>query len=185
MVIRHADPHRDATGCLEIYSPYVRATAVSLEEAVPTAEQIATRIGRISAAYPWLVAEQDGDVAGFAYASRHRERASYRWAADVSVYVADAHRRRGVARGLYLTLFELLEAQNLRMVVAGITVPNAASVALHESLGFTLVGIYRRIGYKVGGWQDVGWWQLDLGDRGEGAPPEPAPPVRLPEPRAL
>ncbi len=187
MQIRHADAHTDAAGCTAIYAPYVNETAVSLEEVAPTAEEIAGRIGRISAAYPWLVAERDGELAGFAYASRHRERASYRWAADVSVYVADGHHRRGVGRALYLTLFDLLRAQNLRMAVAGITVPNAASVALHESLGFNLVGIYRQVGYKLGAWQDVGWWQLELSPDAEpdSAPQEPTAPVRLSEPRRL
>lgn len=185
MQVRDADPQRDAAGCTAIYAPYVSATAVSLEEVVPTAEEIAARIERVSAAYPWLVAEQDGEVTGFAYATRNRERASYRWAADVSVYVADAHHRHGIARALYETLFELLRAQNLRMAVAGITVPNPASIALHEALGFRSVGIYRRIGYKLGAWQDVGWWQLDLDPGSTEAPAELGRPARLPAPVRL
>lgn len=160
----------------------MRDTVISLEELPPGAREMEQRIERTSLTHPWLVAEQGAEVAGFAYASPHRERASYRWAADVSVYLDARHRRRGIGRALYRELFQLLVRQGLRMACAGITLPNDASVALHESLGFELVGIYRRIGWKFGTWRDVGWWQLQLVAPGSGVPAEPGPPVRL-EPR--
>jgi L-amino acid N-acyltransferase YncA len=175
--VRPADPDRDAGACAAIYSTFVTDTVVSFENVAPSADEMAGRIIRTWTAYPWLVAELDGAVAGFAYASRHRERASYRWAADVSVYVAPGHHRRGVGRALYARLFELLGDQGLQVLIAGITLPNAASVALHESLGFRPVGVYRRIGYKLGAWCDVGWWQLELVPATAGPPPEPRPPL--------
>ena len=114
---------------------------------------------------------------GFAYGCPHRERAAYRWAADVSVYVVPEHQRHGVGRALYGSLLPLLVRQGLHVACAGITLPNEASVALHESFGFTAVGVYRRIGFKHGAWWDVGWWQLEL--REPDAPAEPSRPLRL------
>ena len=108
------------------------------------------------------MAERDGEVAGYAYASPHHDRAAYRWATDVTVYVASEHQRRGVGRQLYQVLFELLRGQGLYVACAGITLPNEASVGLHEALGFQPVGVYRGVGWKVGEWHDVGWWQLQL-----------------------
>ncbi len=175
--IRHADPELDAAACAEIYEPYVRDTAISFEQQVPDAAELARRIEQISSRYPWLVAEDDGTVTGYAYASRHRERAVYRWAADVAVYVARRQQRRGIGRALYEKLFELLIAQGVRTVCAGITLPNQASVALHEAVGFQAVGVYRRIGWKNGRWHDVGWWQRELVPPGDAPPPEPGPPV--------
>jgi phosphinothricin acetyltransferase len=122
------------------------------------------------------VAERDGRVTGFAYASPHRARAAYRWAADVTVYVDAAHQRLGIGRTLYESLFELLRRQGLRILCAGVTLPNDASVALHEAFGFVHVGVYRDIGWKDGSWRDVGWWQLDLGAPAGDPPPEPLPP---------
>ena len=173
-MIRHADADRDAPACAGIYGPYVRDSAVSFEETAPTAQEIAQRIERIGATHPWLVAERDGRVVGFAYASAHRERAAYRWAADVTVYIDPAHHRRGIARQLYESLFPLLRQQQLHIACAGIALPNDASVRLHEALGFEPVGIYRSIGYKAGAWRDVGWWQLRLAAAGE--PVEPLTP---------
>ena len=169
--IRNADPERDSAACAAIYGPYVAETVVSLEESAPTPVEMRARIESVQAAYPWLIADRGGETAGFAYASRHRDRASYRWAADVSVYVSGAHHRRGVGRALYEELFARLRSQRLQVAIAGITLPNAASVALHEALGFRPVGIYRRIGYKLGAWRDVGWWQLEL------VPADPDPPA--------
>jgi phosphinothricin acetyltransferase len=179
-VIRHADARRDATACAAIYAPFVAETAVSFEELAPAPEEMATRIERLSASHAFLVAEIDGDVAGFAYAGPHRERAGYRWAADVSVYVHADHRGTGLGRALYDGLFPLLTRQGIRVAVSGITLPNDASMALHRACGFELVGIYRRIGYKAGAWRDVAWLQLDLAPADDaGPPPEPGPPARL------
>jgi len=177
--VRHADPSRDGQGCAAIYEPFVRRTAVSFEEDVPDAREFSQRIQELSTRYPWLVAEEDGAVAGYAYAAQHRDRASYRWAADVTVYVGEGWRSRGVGRALYGALLPLLPRQGLQIACAGITLPNEASVALHESFGFELVGVYRRIGWKLGAWRDVGWWQLALVPASEDPPAELGPPARL------
>jgi L-amino acid N-acyltransferase YncA len=179
MRIRDADPGRDAAGCAAIYEPFVRESAISFEERIPTAADFAARIQRIQTTHPWLVAEHDGQLTGYAYGCPHRERAAYRWAAEVTVYVESASRRRGVGRELYGALLGLLREQGLWVACAGVTLPNEASVGLHESLGFKPVGVYRRIGYKLGTWWDVGWWQLGLRPEGDESPPEPGPPPRL------
>jgi phosphinothricin acetyltransferase len=166
MLIRDADSERDAADCAAIYAPYVRDTPISLEERVPTAQEIAERIEATTQTHPWLVAEDDSDLVGYAYATRHRERACYRWATDVTVYVTPKRHRGGVGRALYQALFGLLAEQGFRIACAGITLPNQASVGLHEALGFEPVGVYRNIGWKLGAWYDVGWWQLELGGGG-------------------
>jgi L-amino acid N-acyltransferase YncA len=182
--LRHADPARDGAACAAIYAPFVTETVVSFEERAPSAEEFAGRIERGSRTHPWLVLEDAGRVVGYAYANAHHERAAYRWAADVAIYVDAVHRRRGAGRRLYTALLGLLRAQGLRVACAGITLPNDASVALHRAVGFEHVGTYRAIGWKAGAWHDVAWWQLRLsGDDGDdgGAPPaEPGPPPRLP-----
>ena len=177
-MIRHADAQRDAAACAAIYAPYVRETAISFEAVAPDASAMGERIARFGATHPWLVAEEAerGRVIGFAYATPHRERAAYRWACDVSVYVDGAQRRRGIGRQLYEALLPLLRAQRLHVACAGVTLPNAASVRLHESLGFEPVGVYRGIGFKLGRWHDVGWWQLRLLGGADSAPAEPLPP---------
>jgi len=161
-VIRPADAALDSAACADIYAPYVRESAVSFEAEAPDAHEMAQRIERIGRTHPWLVAEQDGRVVGFAYAAPHRERAAYRWAADVTVYVHPDRHGRGVGRALYEHLLALLRDQRLHVACAGIALPNDASVGLHEALGFEPVGVYRKIGYKAGAWHDVGWWQLRL-----------------------
>jgi L-amino acid N-acyltransferase YncA len=119
------------------------------------------------------VLEEDGEVAGYAYASQHNSRAAYRWAVDVAVYVDPSRRRRGAGRRLYGALLEELRERGYRIACAGITLPNDASVGLHEALGFEPVGIYRRVGWKAGAWHDVGWWQLELTPAGVDPPAEP------------
>jgi L-amino acid N-acyltransferase YncA len=182
--LRHADPARDGAACAAIYAPFVTETVVSFEERAPSAEEFAGRIERGSRTHPWLVLEDAGRAVGYAYASAHHERAAYRWAADVAIYVDAAHRRRGAGRRLYTALLGLLRVQGLRVACAGITLPNDGSVALHRALGFEHVGTYRAIGWKAGAWHDVAWWQLRLSDDDDddgGAPPaEPGPPPRLP-----
>lgn len=180
MLVRHADPDRDAAACAAIYAPHITAGVASLEERAPEPHEMGDRIRAIARDYPWLVAELDGEVAGYAYASRHRDRAAYRWAADVTVYISSDHQRRGVGRALYSALFELLERQNVHEVCAGVTLPNEASVGLHEAMGFTLVGVYRDVAFKFGQWRSVGWWQMSLRPRPDGGPPaELGPPARL------
>ncbi len=176
LLIRPAEPTRDAAGCAEIYAPYVLEGATSFEEAAPDEDEMADRISRTSATHPWLVAECGGELLGYAFACRHRERPAYRWSTDVSVYVDEQHWRQGVGRRLYEALFEHLRRQGFRSACAGITLPNTASVALHERLGFAPVGVYRHIGWKAGGWRDVGWWQVDLPVAGSEPPVEPLAP---------
>ncbi len=137
---------------------------------------MAARIRDTTRAYPWLVAEVDGQMAGYAYASKHRERAAYRWAVDVAVYVDPARQRCGIGRALYEALLDRLTAQGFRIACAGIALPNPASVALHERVGFEPVGVYRRIGWKLGQWYDVAWYQRLLMPAGADPPAEPGPP---------
>ncbi len=152
----------DAPEVASIYRPYVEHTAISFETEPPDEVEIARRMKATLEKYPWLVCEEAGRLLGYAYATEHKTRAAYRWAADVSVYLhQDAH-RRGLGRGLYTALFALLRVQGLVNAYAGITLPNPKSVGLHEGLGFRSVGVYERVGFKFDAWLDVGWWQLAL-----------------------
>jgi L-amino acid N-acyltransferase YncA len=164
----------DAPGILAIYAPYCLSSHVSFEIEAPSEEQITQRITHVTNQFPWLVGEIDGEVAGYVYASSHRERAAYRWAVDVAVYVGDAHLRRGLGRALYTSLFAMLREQGYFQAYAGIALPNAGSVGLHEALGFRPVAVFPKVGYKLGRWRDVGWWQLQLQPEIEN-PPDPRP----------
>ena len=183
MLIRHAEPD-DAAGCLAVYAPFANDTAVSFEQEAPSLEDYRQRITRVSGTHAFLVAEDSDDIAGFAYGGVHRERMSYRWTCEVSVYLGDGFRGRGLGRELYGVLFGLLEQQGYRLMLAGITLPNPASVGLHRSLGFEDVGVYKRVGWKAGAWCDVLWLARALGPETHETelPPPPGPPVRLPEP---
>lgn len=174
--IRNAEPGRDAAACAAIYAPHVESGIVSFEEQAPGAAELAARIERVSATHPWLVAERGGAVVGYAYGCPFQQRPAYRWAADVSVYVAATHLGQGIGQSLYEALFERLRGQRFRMACAGITLPNPASEALHARLGFELVGVSREIGWKHGGWRDVGWYQLELAPPTGDPPLEPLPP---------
>jgi L-amino acid N-acyltransferase YncA len=165
VAIRPARP-ADAAACARVYAPYVTDSCISFEYEPPTAGEVAARM---AAAHAWVVAEEGGIVAGYAYASEHRARAAYRWSADVAIYIAETHRGRGLGRLLYEELFARARELGLRTLCAGVAQPNAASDALHRALGFREVGVYRRIGFKNGAWHDVRWWQLHLGD--DGPPP--------------
>jgi phosphinothricin acetyltransferase len=172
-MIRLASPE-DAAAVAAIYGPFCDSTAVSFEYAAPSTEEMASRIRTITTQLPWLVLEDEGVIAGYVYASRHKERAAYGWSVDTAAYVSPTHHRRGVGRALYTTLFQLLRLQGYFKACAGVTLPNNASVGLHESLGFTAVGVYRGIGYKHGTWQDVAWYQTALqSERLNPAPPVP------------
>lgn len=164
----------DAPAVAAIYGPWVRDTRVSLEVAAPTDAEMAARIRDTHPRWPWLVAQDvGGEVVGYAYGGTHRSRPGYRWTVEVSAYVAASAHRRGVGRQLYTALLALLEAQGHRQAVAGIGLPNAVSVAFHESLGFRHVGTLAGIGRKFDDWQDVGWWQRGLGDGRTTDPAEP------------
>ncbi len=185
MLIRHADPLADAAGCLAVYAPFADGSPASFEYPAPTLPEFEQRIARITRTHAFLVAEAgDGQIAGFAYAGSHRERPAYRWTTEASVYLREDHRGRGLGRALYEPLFALLEEQGYRTILAGITIPNPSSVALHRSFGFEEVGVYRRVGWKAGAWRDVLWLELQLGpDTDETEQPRsPGAPVRLAQP---
>ncbi len=154
---------RDADAIAEIYRPIVENTVISFELEAPDAAEMRSRIHRVTRDYPWLVAVDSNGLLGYAYGSRHRERAGYASSVDVSVYVAGAVRGRGVGSALYRALFARLErARTFHRAFAGIALPNDASIALHEKHGFELVGIYREVGRKFDRWIDVAWWQREL-----------------------
>ena len=162
MVVRVADED-DAQAIHAIYAPIVAETAISFEVEPPTGAQMRERIVDTLKKYPWLVSiDERGKVDGYAYASRHRERAAYQWAVDTTIYVRDDARGAGVGKRLYRALFDELIALGYYNAFAGITLPNDPSVALHESVGFERIGVYRNVGFKLGAWRDVGWWQKNL-----------------------
>lgn len=152
----------DAAACAAIYAPYVTDTTITFETEPPTAEEMARRIEAANRHHAWLVLEVDGEVAGYAYGTQHRTRAAYRWACDASIYLQMGRRRTGAGRALYAALLPILAARGYHRVMGGVTQPNEASIGLHRSFGFTDVGTYRRVGWKLGAWHDVTWLQLDL-----------------------
>jgi len=176
LLVRVADPDRDADRVAEIYRYYVEDTDISFEEVAPSVDEMRERIEAVLAWTPWLVAEdsESGHVIGYAYASRHRERAGYRWSVDISVYVDRGWHRRGVGRALYAELVPILHRQGMVNVYAGIAVPNPGSVGLHESLGMKQIGIYEKVGFKFGTWPDVAWFAMRLNEPVE-SPVEPIP----------
>ena len=170
--IRTATKH-DAGAVQTIYAPSITDTVVSFEETVPSVAELAERIESILPMFPYLVWEENDRVLGYAYGSAHRTRASYRWSVDVSAYVDASARRSGIGRALYTELIEILTRQRFHMAYAGITLPNPASVALHEAVDFVYFATYTEVGYKFGRWHDVGWWQRPL--TANSAPLEPIP----------
>ena len=165
----------DANEILEIYAPFVTDSATSFELVPPDVVEMERRIEAGRDRYPWLVFERDRHLLGYAYASAHRTRAAYQWSVEVSVYVHPSTHRCGVGRALYSALFDFLRRQAYVNAYAGITLPNAASLKLHESFGFVPVGVFQRIGFKFERWHDVAWLQLRLRD-------DPRP---LPHPRSV
>jgi phosphinothricin acetyltransferase len=161
-LIRVATPD-DAAAIAAIYAPIVRDTTISFELQPLSDEQIRTRIANTLRTLPWLVSVDDtGQVNGYVYAGKHRDPGAYQWSVNTSVYVRDGCRGQGVGKRMYQTLFDELLRLGYHRAFAGIALPNEASVALHESVGFAPIGVYRRVGYKFGAWRDVGWWQRDL-----------------------
>jgi len=165
----------DAEQIAAIYAPIVLNTPISFEAEPPDAGETARRIETILAQYPWLVCEADGQVAGYAYASRHRDRYHYQWSVDVTVYVNEQFHRNGIGTSLYTSLLAVVPLQGYVGAFAGITLPNAGSVGLHESMGFMPVGIYKNVGFKLGSWHSVGWWQRPL----QTLPVRPSLPIPL------
>ncbi len=165
----------DAEAISSIYAPVVRDTTISFELVPPDAVEMAARVKRTLAVLPWLVSEDDrGTVNGYAYAGKHRERPAYQWSVDVTVYVRQDARGQGVGKRLYARLFAELVDLGYYQAFAGIALPNEASVALHETVGFLPLGVYRNVGFKSGAWRDVGWWQREL----QAPVAQPRPPRR-------
>ena len=152
----------DADQIQAIYAPIVHHTAISFEYEVPSVEEMASRIRHVLQVRPWLVYEAGGEILGYSYATTYRDRAAYSWGVEVSIYMRQDMRQRGLGSALYATLFDVLRAQNYCRVVAGATVPNASSERLHARLGFQLIGRYPAAGYKFGSWHDVVFWFLPL-----------------------
>lgn len=169
----------DGAACAAIYAPYVTGTVITFETEPPTPAQMAERIAAASRTHAWVVLEDAGQVIGYAYGGAFKARAAYRWSCEVSVYLEAGRRRTGGGRALYAALFDRLARRGFRTAVAGMTLPNDASVGLHRAMGFEPVGTYRRIGWKHGAWHDVAWAQRDLA-AGNGPPGPPGPPA---EPR--
>lgn len=169
----------DAAAMAAIYAPYVLETTISFEIEPPDAREFLARMRRSMPTHPWLVAVEGDALLGYAYATRHRERAAYRFTAETSVYVARGDHRRGVGRALYTVLLERLAALNFRVALAGITLPNPQSIGFHESMGFRQVARYPRVGWKFGAWRDTGWWALELAPGAEGEPAELRTPAEM------
>ena len=167
----------DTEAMLAIYAPVVRETAISFELEPPSVEEFQSRIRSTLTRAPWLVCEIDSHVAGYAYAGPLRMREAYQWSVEVTVYVHADYRRLGVGSAVYTSLFECLRLQGYTNAYGGIALPNPGSVGLHEGMGFFHIGTYQNVGYKLGAWHDVGWWQLEMKTPSE----EPAPPKLLPE----
>ena len=158
LIVRASNPALDAEACAAIYAPHVSEGVASFEIEPPSADEMMHRIASYGTSHGWLVAELDEDLVGYAYGSPHRTRAAYASSCDVAVYVAPQATARGVGRALYAKLLPLL-AERYHAAFAGIVLPNPASIALHEAMGFIPVGVYHEVGRKHGAWYDVGWWQ--------------------------
>lgn len=181
MIVIRAAEAADAAAISAIYAPYVLSGTVSFETEVPDAEGMRARMEASGGYYPWIVATngageagEPGDVMGFAYATRFRERPAYRYVVETSIYLAGAATGTGTGRLLYDALFDTLRRQGFTQALAAISMPNEASVALHESVGFRRAGLYREVGFKQGRWIDVSIWQCELNE--SALPPvEPRP----------
>lgn len=153
----------DSKAILEIYSPFcVPSSAVSFEVKPPSLQEMTQRVTTVLQDYPWLVYEHNNTVVGYAYADRHRERAAYDWDVDVTIYLHESFRGQGIGKKLYKHLFDGLKTLGFFNAYAGVGLPNEASVALHKSLGFNLIGVHSSTGYKGGAWRDVAWFSLKL-----------------------
>ena len=162
----------DAPQILSMYDYYINNTAITFETSTPDIESFTERIEHISSFYPWLVYENEAKILGYAYASQHRQRSSYRWSVDVTVYIHQSAHGKGIGSQLYEQLLSLLQKQGFYNAYAGITLPNEKSIALHEKFGFVKIGQYNRVGYKINKWWNVGWWECEINVKPE-CPEEP------------
>lgn len=161
----HPATAADAARIAAIYNRYVAQTTISFEEQLVSEAEMAGRIRDVvDAGLPWLVAMHQGELAGYAYATKWRARPAYRFSVESTVYLDDSACGRGWGALLYRQLIGQLRAGGIRTVIAGIAQPNVRSVGLHERLGFRKVAHFSDVGYKFGGWVDVGYWQLSLAE---------------------
>ena len=156
--IRHAEP-KDAVRIASLYNHYVRNSIVTFEEDDVSPQDMAGRIAAITASFPWLVMEEDGTLAGYAYARKYHERAAYRHTVETAVYVDHTRHARGLGTELYRNLLDRLPALGIHAAIGLISIPNPESIALHEKCGFKKAGHVVEVGFKFGHWVDVGYWQ--------------------------
>lgn len=161
MSIRSAEV-ADCQRILDIYAPAILDSAASFELELPPLSEFEKRFLKVKKKFPWLVYEKDNQIAGYAYASSHRERVAYQWSAEVSVYLAPQFQGQGIGTQLYRKLFPMVKALGIRNVYAGITLPNVASEKIHQKMGFQSVGVYQNVGFKFSRWHDVAWYALEL-----------------------
>jgi len=167
---------KDHAGMLAVYKPSVINTAITFEYDVPPLNEYAERIAKIASHYPCLVCEtKDGEIAGYAYGSVHRLKTAYQWSAESTIYVADKFHGKGVARVLYHALLSVLELQGFVNVYAAVTAPNAKSERFHLAMGFAEIGVFEKIGFKLGKWHDLKFFEMYLTEH----PANPAPPVSI------
>lgn len=152
----------DAQSILEIYQYYVLETPISFETEKPSLDEMKNRINETLKKFPWLVLEQDGLIQGYAYANSFKARSAYSWSVETTVYVRNDRLGQGIGKQLYTKLLDMLKDQGVVNVIGGVTLPNAKSVQLHESFGFTQVANFRDAGFKLSKWWDVGYWQLQF-----------------------
>ena len=177
MIIRDADQH-DTPHILSVYAPYITDTTVTFENEIPTVQEFYERVAQYQLQFPWLVAEAStGEIAGYAYASKYRERIAYQWVVEASVYIHEKYKGKGIGQKLYHALFDILRLQGIYRVYAVIGLPNDESVRFHEKMGFTWFATYKSTGYKSGQWRDTGWWELVLAEPKD----NPEPPQRYPQ----
>ncbi len=161
----------DGEALASIYKPYVEATAITFEVIPPDGEEFARRIAKTMENYPYLVAEEEGKVIGYAYASRYRERAAFAWDAELSVYIAEGHHGKGLGTHFYRSLEAILQKQGVVCLYASVTADNPASVTFHQHLGFTVAGRLHNAGFKNGAWHDVLWFEKQIAPAA--VPPQP------------
>ena len=171
--IRPASP-TDAEAIRAIYAPVVETTHISFELEPPSVEEMARRITTTTAQLPWLVGVRDGRVIGYAYAAPHNPRRAYQWAVETSIYLDAEVRGQGIGAVLYRELLGQLRSLGYVSAFAGIALPNEASIALHERVGYEPIGRFPVAGFKLGRWIDVGLWRCGLND----PPDDPKPPPR-------
>ena len=152
----------DAKQTLAIYKPYIENSAITFETEVPSVDEFAQRIEKVSSFYPWLVYDKNDKILGYSYATSHRQREAYKWSVDVAIYVLADVQGNDFGKLLYSKLLELLKKQGFYNAYAGIALPNEKSIGIHEIMGFKKIGEYNKVGYKLGKWWNVGWWELEL-----------------------